>query len=71
MIYVDFLQQQIALHIYKLISIWCYSTAGSVKRTFQGNNNGNVNSGCEYDRVNGQDHSTGKKKDNSNFQFIL
>ncbi|XP_066025226.1 hemicentin-2-like isoform X2 [Pocillopora verrucosa] len=33
-------------------------TAGSEERTLQGNNYGNVNSGYEYDKTNGQDHST-------------
>nr|XP_058962910.1 hemicentin-2-like [Pocillopora verrucosa] len=33
-------------------------TAGSAERTLQGNNYGNVNSGYEYDKTNGQDHST-------------
>ena len=48
----------IYIYIYQLASFWCDSTAGSAERTLQGNNYGNVNSGYEYDKTNGQDHST-------------
>ncbi|CAH3163236.1 unnamed protein product, partial [Pocillopora meandrina] len=34
-----------------------HGTAGSAERTPQGNSYGNVNSGYDYDKTNGQNHS--------------